>query len=81
MVSRVLVAMDGSEMSEEALPYVPDVHSEAEITVLTIVGEPSPMMGQATAIAMADDPQEKAEELGKPVLERAKELAVEHDRD
>lgn len=79
MISRVLVAMDGSEMSEEALRYALDVHSGAEITVLTVVGEPSPMMGQATAIAAAEDPQEKAEELARPVVERAKELAAEHD--
>lgn len=79
MVFHVLVAMDGSEMAEEALRYVLDVHPEANITVLTVVGVPSPMMGQATAIATADDPQKKAEELAEPILERAHELADEHD--
>jgi nucleotide-binding universal stress UspA family protein len=79
MISRVLVAMDGSEMSEEALRYAMTVYSGAEITVLTVVGEPSPMMGQATAIAAADDPQAKAEELASPVVDRARELAAEHD--
>lgn len=79
MVSRVLVPMDGSEMAQEALQYALDVHSKADITVLTIVGEPSPMMGQATAIAIADDPREKAEAMAESVLDRAHELAAERD--
>lgn len=79
MVSRVLVAMDNSEMAEEALRYALDVHVEADITVLTVVGEPSPMMGQATAIATADDPRKKGKEVAESVLERAHELAAERN--
>ena len=77
MVFHVLVAMDGSEMAEEALRYALDAHPEADITVLTVVGGPSPMMGQATAIATADDPQRKVGELAEPVLDRAHEIAGE----
>jgi nucleotide-binding universal stress UspA family protein len=77
MVSRVLVPMDDSEMAQEALRYALEVHSAADITVLTVVGEPSPMMGQATAIATAEDPREKAESVAESVLERARELAAE----
>jgi nucleotide-binding universal stress UspA family protein len=81
MVSRVLVPMDGSEMAEEALRYALEVHSETDITVLTVVGEPSPMMGQATAIAAAKNPQEKVEEIAEPVIDRAREIAAERDVD
>ncbi len=43
MISRILVPMDGSEMSERALEYALEVHPNTEITVLHVVGEPSPM--------------------------------------
>jgi nucleotide-binding universal stress UspA family protein len=78
MVSRVLVAMDGSEVAEKALRYALDVHSGAEITVLTVVGEPSAMFGEATAIALADDPEDSMSEYARPVLERAWEIAAEY---
>jgi nucleotide-binding universal stress UspA family protein len=79
MVSRVLVAMDDSEMAAEALRYALEVHADAAITVLTVVGAPSFMMGEATAIATATDPQEKAAEIAEPVVDRARELAAERD--
>jgi nucleotide-binding universal stress UspA family protein len=75
MVSRVLVAMDDSEMAQKALRYAIDAFPDAELTVVTVVGEPSGMMGEATAIAMADDPQAEAEEHAKPVLDRVEEIA------
>lgn len=81
MVSRVLVPMDDSEMAEEALRHALDVHSGAEITVLTVVGEPSPMMGRAMAIATAENPQRKADEIAEPVLDRAREIAAERNVD
>lgn len=80
MLSRVLVAMDGSEMATEALRYALDAHPEAEISVLTVVGEPSAMFGQATAIALATDREKSAEEYAEPVLEAAREIAAEYDR-
>jgi nucleotide-binding universal stress UspA family protein len=79
MLSRVLVAMDDSEMAEEALRYALEAYPEADITVLTVVGEPSQMMWGATALATADNPQEKAEELARPVADRAREIAAERD--
>jgi nucleotide-binding universal stress UspA family protein len=79
MVSQVLVAMDGSEVAEQALRYAFEVHSDAEITVLTVVGEPSAMFGEATAIALADDSQQSAREYARPVLDRAREVADEYD--
>lgn len=79
MIARVLVPMDDSEMAEHALKYALDAHPEAEITVMTVVGEPSPMWGKASAIAMADDIQEAAEEHAADVFERAREIAAEYD--
>jgi len=79
MLSRVLVAMDGSETSEQALRYALDAHPDAVITVLTVVGEPSAMFGEATAIALADDPGKAATEHARPVVDRAREIAAAAD--
>ena len=79
MVSRVLVAVDGSEVSERALRYALEVHADAEVTVLTVVGEPSAMFGKATAIALSEDPGESMREQARPVLERVREIAAEYD--
>jgi nucleotide-binding universal stress UspA family protein len=79
MISQVLVAMDGSEVAEQALRYALEVHPEADITVLTVVGEPSAMFGEATAIALAEDPEQSMEEYARPVLDRAREIAAAYD--
>jgi len=79
MISRVLVAMDDSEMAERALRYAIESHPGAEVTVLTVVGEPSRMLGKATAIALSDDPGASAAEHAEPVLERARGVATEYD--
>ena len=78
MVDRVLVPMDGSEMSVRALEYALDVHDDAEITVLYVAGEPSPMMGQALRLALETDVQRAAEELAEEVFEAARERAAAH---
>ncbi|MFC7044411.1 universal stress protein [Halobacteriaceae archaeon GCM10025711] len=79
MVFRVLVAMDGSEMAEKALRYALDAFPDAEITVLSVVGEPSAMFGEATAIALSADPDEAVQEHAQPVLDRARAIAAEYD--
>ena len=81
VISRVLVAMDGSELAERALRYALELHPETEITVLTVVGEPSAMFGEATAIALAIDSIDSVEEYARPVLTRAREIADEYDRE
>lgn len=78
MVSRVLVAMDGSEMSTRALEYTLDVHSDADITVLYVAGEPSPMMGKALGLALQENVREAAEELAEDVFATARERAAEN---
>lgn len=79
MLSRVLVAMDGSEMSEHALAYALDNHPDAEVTVLTVVGEPSTMMGEAVSLALEADVEAAAKERASEVHDRARELAAERD--
>ncbi|WP_459192676.1 universal stress protein [Halosimplex sp. J119] len=81
MASRVLVPMDGSEMSERALEHAVDIYPAAELTVLHVVGEPSPMWGEATGVALADDVEAAAEERAKPILDRAREIADAADHD
>ena len=78
MVSRVLVAMDGSEMAERALEHAIEAYEGADVTVLTVVGEPSVMWSKATALALANDIEEAADERAAPVLERARAIAEEH---
>ncbi|MGM0448864.1 MAG: universal stress protein [Methanobacteriota archaeon] len=79
MIERVLVAMDGSDLSERALRYALDGHPDAEITVLHVVGGASPMMGQATGVALSDTGDGGIPEAAEPVLERAHEIAAEYD--
>ncbi|SDK33935.1 universal stress protein [Natronorubrum texcoconense] len=81
MISRVLVPMDGSEMSEHALEYALRAHPNAEITVLHVVGGPSPMWGEATALSLADDLEVDAAEHAEPVFERAREIVDAADGD
>lgn len=79
MISRVLVPIDESEMAEHALKYALEAHPDAEITVLHVVGEPSPMMGESVGLALEDDIEEAAEEHASAVLERAREIAQSYD--
>jgi nucleotide-binding universal stress UspA family protein len=75
MVDRVLVPMDGSEMAARALEYALDVHPDAEVTVLYVAGEPSPMMGKALRLALETDVREAAEDLAQDVFEEARDRA------
>lgn len=79
MISRVLVPMDGSDMSERALEYALEVHSEADVTVLYVAGEPSPFMGEAARFALDDDLESIAEERAETVFDRAREIAASRD--
>jgi len=76
MVSRVLVAIDGSEITERALDFALEAYPDAEVTVLTVIGEPSGMMGEAVGLVF-EESREQGTEAGKAVLDRASELAGE----
>lgn len=79
MISRILVPIDDSEMAQQALEYAINNHLDAEITVMHVVGEPSPWGGAATSLALEEDLDEAAEERAEEVFDDAWELAAESD--
>lgn len=79
MTLQVLVPMDGSVLAERALRYALETLPDAEITVLHVVGGPSPMMGEATRVALGEAPRHGGDEQAEEVLERAREIAAEYD--
>ena len=81
MTSRILVPMDDSEHAGQALEYALDNFPDADVFVLHVVGVPSPMMGEATGLALAEDIDEAAAERAEPVFARAREIATERDRE
>ena len=78
MIDSVLVPVDGSEMSKQALEYALEVYPDAEITVLHVVGEPSAMGWKATTLALSDDIEEAAEEQATEIFESAREMAADY---
>jgi nucleotide-binding universal stress UspA family protein len=81
MVSRILVPVDDSDMAAGALRYALETFPDATITVLHVSGGPSPMMGEATEIALSDDPDSVADEYAEEALDRARDIAAEYDAD
>ncbi|EMA01051.1 Nucleotide-binding universal stress protein, UspA family [Haloarcula vallismortis] len=79
MIERILVPMDDSEMAQRALVYALENHPDAEITVLHVVGGPSPLGGAATSLALAEDIEAAAEERAEEVFDNARERAAEYD--
>lgn len=71
--------MDDSEMAEKALEFACSSYPDAELTVLAVVGVPSGLMGDAAGLALSDDLPQAAEERAKPIFDRAREIAAEHD--
>ena len=78
MISKVLVPMDDSDMAEKALEFALKAHPDADITVLHVVGEPSPFLAEAAGLALADDLEAVAKERASSVFERAQEIAKDH---
>ena len=81
MASRILVPMDDSEHAGQALEYALGNFPDADVSVLHVVGVPSPMMGEATGLALADDLEEAAAQRAEPVFERARKIATERERE
>lgn len=79
MISRVLVPVDDSETARRALAYALENHADTEITVLHVVGQPSPMWGSASGLALEDDVEAAARERAEEAFAPARELAAEHD--
>jgi len=66
-------------MGQRALEYALENHPDAEITVLHVVGEPSPWGGAATSLVLADDLEDAAEKRAEEVFDAARERAAEYD--
>lgn len=81
MISRVLVAMDDSEIAERALEFALEAYPDGETTVLTVVGVPSWFMGDAVGLALSDDLPEAVAEDARTIFDRAREIAADHDRE
>jgi len=81
MLSQILVPMDDSDHASQALEYALDNYPEADVTVLHVVGVPSMMMGEATALALEDNISEAAGKRSEPVFERAHEIANHRARE
>ena len=79
MVASILVPMDDSDLAERALKYALEYHPDSEITILHVVGEPSPMMGEALQIALEDNVEDAAKERAEVLLSRARDIAAEYD--
>lgn len=79
MVSRVLVPMDESDLAEKALRYALEEHPEAAITVLHVVGSPSPLMGSAVRMALQDDVEGAAQDQAADLFDHARDVAAEYD--
>jgi nucleotide-binding universal stress UspA family protein len=71
--------MEDSEMSRKALEYALETHPDAEITVFHVVGEPSAMLGRATALALEADIEAAADRRAEAVFDLARDIAAEHD--
>ncbi len=81
MIDRVMVPMNDSKMAQRALEYALEAFEDAEITVLHVVGESTPMMGDIAGLALEDDFQAAAEERADEVFEIARGIANEHGRE
>lgn len=79
MVSRVLVAVDGSEQSTEALGHAINEHPEADLIAIHVIDILAGMYGEHYV-----DYQEirtGQEQRAEGVLNTAEEIAAEHDRE
>ena len=79
MVSRVLVAVDGSEQSTEALEHAINEHPEADLIAIHVIDILAGMYGEHYV-----DYQEirtGQEQRAEGVLNTAEEIAAEHDRE
>ena len=81
MPTQILVPMDDSDFASHALEYALETYPDGEITVLHVVGVPSMMMGEATALALEDDISEAAARRSESVFERAREIADDRNRE
>jgi nucleotide-binding universal stress UspA family protein len=82
MTDNVLVAFDGSPLSERALTYAVENFSDATITAMYVINPIDSVMDvEAGGLPVADDWYDDARERATGILRTATDLAAEHDID
>lgn len=79
-VDEVLVAFDGTPLSEKALAHALDVYSDASITVLHVIDYIEESYS-AQALVGDETLRERAQERSEELLAEAEAKAAEHDRE
>lgn len=79
-VDKVLVAYDGTPLSEKALTHALDVYSTASITVFHVIDYIEESYS-AKALVGDETLQERAQDRSTKLLAEAEEKAAEHDRE
>lgn len=77
MPTDILVPMDGSEQSEEALRYAIEENPEADLTVVHAYGIDDTSAARGAVITLDDQALAAAREHAEEVFERAREVADE----
>ena len=88
MSRQLLVPVDGSPLSKQALEYAFEHHPDAAIVALHIVDPSEPGYSSATPVDVRNEPPhgseawyERAAEEEEQVFDEVRELAAEHDAD
>jgi nucleotide-binding universal stress UspA family protein len=79
-VDEVLVAFDGTPLSEKALAHALDVYADASITVLNVIDYIEESYS-AKALVGHETLRERAEDRSAGLLAEAETMAAEHDRE
>ncbi|WP_293029399.1 universal stress protein [Natronococcus sp.] len=81
MSDRILVPYDGSEPAGHALEFAFETFADADVTALHVIQIPEGYWGAFEGPDISPPVTEKAREYAEELLEPARELAAEHDRD
>lgn len=79
-IDRLLVAFDGTPLAERALEHALDTYPEAETDVLHVIDYVEESYG-AEALVGSEKLRERAHERSAAILDEARDLAAEHDRE
>ena len=75
MAKTILVPMDGSEASEQALEYAIETYPEAAITVLHVIDLPMPTVGELGSGASRESAVQGTEQRAEEIADRARAVA------
>jgi nucleotide-binding universal stress UspA family protein len=82
MPDNVLIAFDGSPLSERALTYAVDTFSHATLTTIYVINPIDSIIDvEAGGLPVAEDWYENAQDRATRIHATATDLAVEHDID